>query len=232
MTWVVGVRLFVPVWITSNLGRSWRLVCEVFLPSSIVGHLKYLSSRFGWNGFVMLRNLPFESHKNAAVFGLTEIGGDWLEEPFFLSCCAFGEGIFSLRIMFSCTGFSVGMSTRSRGGYTLSISSWNVGEECEIAWGSISASELAWVSRGFFHCSRTWSFKKLLLLRVHCMTFCRAKLDSKVLQCFFRRDWFSSWSFLIWPDCWENISWDNWACDERWDERSFFFEVSIDYPVG
>lgn len=93
--WLVGVRSFVPVWVNITFGCSWRLFYKVCLPCSIVGHLKYLSSCFGSKQFRQVKEFSVWVTKNAAVFGLTVIGGNWSIEPFFL-CCS------SLRIMFFC----------------------------------------------------------------------------------------------------------------------------------
>ena len=127
--WLVGVRSFVPVWVNITFGCSWRLFYKVCLPCSIVGHLKYLSSCFGSKQFRQVKEFSVWVTKNAAVFGLTVIGGNWSVEPFFL-CCS------SLRIMFSCERFSVGMAVYqnwlTRSGCTSSVFSWTVAEGCEI----------------------------------------------------------------------------------------------------
>ena len=73
---VVGVRLFVPVWITINSGCSWSAFCKTSLAWSTLGHLKYLCSCCGLNSFLLLRNFPFESQRKTAVFDLTVIGGN------------------------------------------------------------------------------------------------------------------------------------------------------------
>ena len=76
-TWieVVAVKSFVPVWIKIISGISWRSFWRMDRAFSSLGHLKNVSSWFGRKSFFLSRNLPFESHKKAAVFDFTVLGG-------------------------------------------------------------------------------------------------------------------------------------------------------------
>ena len=205
---VVGVRLFVPVWITINSGCSWSAFCKTSLAWSTLGHLKYLCSCCGLNSFLLLRNFPFESQRKTAVFDLTVIGGNcpggslFPEWPFCKGACPLGTMLSSVG------GFGKGFSSMGS-------------EASKIAWGSlVVVSVLSGVSNGFSHNARTCSLRKLTSVKSpSCCSF-KAKLDSTVLVCFFWRDWFSSCSFLIWVDCCDNMSWSNLTCNERSVEMS------------
>ena len=227
------------MWIKIISGISWRSFWRMDRAFSSVGHLKNVSCWFGRKSFFLSRNLPFESHKKAAVFDFTVLGGcDWSEVFVVLTLggrSASEAGTFPLWFVDMVFSWVGNEALSMSGSFRVSLAADDWRGEKRFSVGILTSSKVSSSVNDFSRVS-PWTLSKVVesreipwafrsargLLPQHtdlpfeaCCS-CNCEFFAKSLACVFWRDRFSSCSFLITVVCCEKISWN----DVKWEDSS------------